>query len=302
MLRRWERDRPLREAAALASGRKPRFVLHDGPPYANGNIHIGHALNKILKDIIVKYRAMAGFQAPYVPGWDCHGLPIELRGREEARPREEGGACRKVEMRRLCREYAAQVRRHPARGVQAARRARRLGASVPHDGCRATRPTEVRVLGKLRRRAARSIAARSRCSGARRARPRSPRPRSSTRTSRLASVYVAFPLVEPLPAPLAAARRLGNARGRDLDDDAVDAAGEPRGRGASRASSTSPSTRRPRCAGRRARRCVEPLARGASARASARELATLPRRRARGRAQPAIRGSTASRRSCSATT
>src|SRR5438132_8025692 len=56
----------------------PKFVLHDGPPYANGDIHIGHALNKVLKDLVVKSRTMAGFDAPYVPGWDCHGLPIEL--------------------------------------------------------------------------------------------------------------------------------------------------------------------------------------------------------------------------------
>ena len=56
---------------------KKKFVLHDGPPYANGHIHIGHALNKILKDIIVKYRSLAGFDSPYIPGWDCHGLPIE---------------------------------------------------------------------------------------------------------------------------------------------------------------------------------------------------------------------------------
>ena len=53
------------------------YILHDGPPYANGHIHIGHALNKILKDIIVKYKSMKGFYSPYVPGWDCHGLPIE---------------------------------------------------------------------------------------------------------------------------------------------------------------------------------------------------------------------------------
>src|SRR2546422_10275238 len=57
---------------------RPKFVLHDGPPYANGNIHLGHALNKVLKDIIVKFRQMAGARSPYVPGWDCHGLPIEL--------------------------------------------------------------------------------------------------------------------------------------------------------------------------------------------------------------------------------
>ncbi len=57
---------------------RPKFVLHDGPPYANGPIHIGHAVNKVLKDIIVKSKTMSGFHAPYVPGWDCHGLPIEL--------------------------------------------------------------------------------------------------------------------------------------------------------------------------------------------------------------------------------
>ncbi len=61
----------------LGQGR-PRFVLHDGPPYANGDIHIGHAVNKILKDIIVKSKTLSGFDAPYIPGWDCHGLPIEL--------------------------------------------------------------------------------------------------------------------------------------------------------------------------------------------------------------------------------
>ena len=58
--------------------RTPTFILHDGPPYANGEIHIGHAVNKVLKDIIVKSKTLSGFDAPYVPGWDCHGLPIEL--------------------------------------------------------------------------------------------------------------------------------------------------------------------------------------------------------------------------------
>ena len=61
-----------------AGAGKPKFILHDGPPYANGELHIGHAVNKILKDFIVKSRTMAGFDAPYVPGWDCHWLPIEL--------------------------------------------------------------------------------------------------------------------------------------------------------------------------------------------------------------------------------
>ena len=63
---------------AARAGR-PRFVLHDGPPYANGDIHIGHAVNKVLKDIIVRSKTLAGFDAPYVPGWDCHGMPIEIQ-------------------------------------------------------------------------------------------------------------------------------------------------------------------------------------------------------------------------------
>ncbi|TPW20463.1 MAG: isoleucyl-tRNA synthetase, partial [Elusimicrobia bacterium] len=75
-LEAWERGRVFERMAERAAGR-PSFVLHDGPPYANGNIHIGHALNKVLKDVVVKSQAMMGKRTPYVPGWDCHGLPIE---------------------------------------------------------------------------------------------------------------------------------------------------------------------------------------------------------------------------------
>ena len=82
-----------------------RFILHDGPPYANGHIHIGHALNKILKDIIIKSKSMEGFVAPYVPGWDCHGLPIELQVDKDLKGRKE--EMSKGEFRRYCREYAA---------------------------------------------------------------------------------------------------------------------------------------------------------------------------------------------------
>jgi isoleucyl-tRNA synthetase len=88
-----------------ANAQRSKFILHDGPPYANGNIHIGHALNKILKDIIVKYRSMTGHRAPYVPGWDCHGLPIELQV-EKNLGRAKKLAMSKAEIRRLCREYA----------------------------------------------------------------------------------------------------------------------------------------------------------------------------------------------------
>ena len=69
-----------------AEGR-PRFILHDGPPYANGNIHIGHALNKILKDVVVRSRSMMGFDAPYVPGWDCHGFRSSRRSTRSSAPR-----------------------------------------------------------------------------------------------------------------------------------------------------------------------------------------------------------------------
>jgi isoleucyl-tRNA synthetase len=83
---------------------RPLFVLHDGPPYANGQIHIGHALNKVLKDIIVKSQTMAGRDAPYVPGWDCHGLPIELNVEKELGPAAKDRSP--VEFRRACRAYA----------------------------------------------------------------------------------------------------------------------------------------------------------------------------------------------------
>ena len=77
MLKQWQQQ-SLYQAVRAHNAGKPVFILHDGPPYANGNIHIGHAVNKVLKDIVVKSKLMAGFDAPYVPGWDCHGLPIEL--------------------------------------------------------------------------------------------------------------------------------------------------------------------------------------------------------------------------------
>src|SRR5436309_11919649 len=75
-LERWQALDLYRRIREKSAGR-PKFVLHDGPPYANGEIHMGHALNKILKDIVVKSHTMLGYDSPYVPGWDCHGLPIE---------------------------------------------------------------------------------------------------------------------------------------------------------------------------------------------------------------------------------
>jgi isoleucyl-tRNA synthetase len=88
----------------LAGQGRPNFTLHDGPPYANGNIHIGHALNKILKDIIIKSKRMHGFYTPYVPGWDCHGLPIELKVDQKLGKRKR--EMTKGEIRKECRIYA----------------------------------------------------------------------------------------------------------------------------------------------------------------------------------------------------
>ncbi|MCH2158904.1 MAG: isoleucine--tRNA ligase [Oleiphilaceae bacterium] len=104
MLKQWQ-DQDLYQKIRDARQGAEKFILHDGPPYANGNIHIGHSVNKILKDIIVKSKTMSGFDAPYIPGWDCHGLPIEHNVEKKI-----GKAGVKVEFsafRKACREYAA---------------------------------------------------------------------------------------------------------------------------------------------------------------------------------------------------
>lgn len=102
-LERWEEERVYDRLIEKNEG-KPRYVLHDGPPYANGDIHLGHALNKILKDFIVRYKNMAGFQSPFVPGWDTHGLPTELKARAKAGIGSSADIS-VVELRRLCEEF-----------------------------------------------------------------------------------------------------------------------------------------------------------------------------------------------------
>ncbi len=97
----------LTEQMREAGAGRPKFVLHDGPPYANGNIHIGHALNKILKDLVVRSQRMMGKDAHYVPGWDCHGLPIEWKIEEQYRAKGRNkDEVAKVEFRRECRVFA----------------------------------------------------------------------------------------------------------------------------------------------------------------------------------------------------
>src|ERR1700760_4408321 len=93
----YEEIRKAREGA-------PKFILHDGPPYANGAIHLGHALNKCIKDFVVKTKTMAGFDAPYVPGWDCHGLPIEIKVDEQLGRKKLKMPA--LAVRKACREYA----------------------------------------------------------------------------------------------------------------------------------------------------------------------------------------------------
>jgi len=101
-VKEWQRTK-VYETIREASAGRPRFVLHDGPPYANGDIHIGHAVNKILKDVIVKSKGMAGFDAPYVPGWDCHGMPIEVQIEKT-----HGKNLSAAETQRLARAYATE--------------------------------------------------------------------------------------------------------------------------------------------------------------------------------------------------
>ncbi len=103
MLKRWQ-ELDLNRTLEAADQDRPTFTLHDGPPYANGHIHIGHALNKILKDIVIKSKRMQGFYTPYVPGWDCHGLPIELKVDQELGKNKR--EMSKAQIRKECRTYA----------------------------------------------------------------------------------------------------------------------------------------------------------------------------------------------------
>ncbi len=138
----WQ-DNGVYKAIRAASRGRPKFILHDGPPYANGDIHIGHAVNKVLKDVIVKSKAMAGFDAPYVPGWDCHGMPIE---REIEKQHGKNLAVEKTQS--LARAYAAlQIERQKADFM-------RLGVLGEWDNPYQTmnfksEADEIRVLGRI---------------------------------------------------------------------------------------------------------------------------------------------------------
>src|ERR687887_1197995 len=198
MVRRWAETRVYERLLAANAG-KPRFVLHDGPPYANGHIHLGTALNKVLKDIIVKHRAMTGRLAPYVPGWDCHGLPIELNVEKElGRAKKE--AMPKTEVRARCRAYAE-------RFVAIQREEfRRLGVLGDWEHPYLTMDSsyaaeEVRALGRclaegLVYRGKKPVLWCPSCTTA------LAEAEVEYRDDESPSVWVAYPFVEPLPAPL----------------------------------------------------------------------------------------------------
>src|SRR5574341_847768 len=141
-VREWQDKGIYKRLRQVAAGR-PRFVLHDGPPYANGDIHIGHAVNKILKDIIVKLKTLSGFDAPYVPGWDCHGMPIEVQIEKK-----QGKNLSPAETQRLCRAFATGQIESQKEGF------RRLGVLGDWENPYLTmapgnEADEIRVLGKL---------------------------------------------------------------------------------------------------------------------------------------------------------
>lgn len=140
----WDANQLYEQRQKLNEG-KPTFVLHDGPPYANGDIHMGHALNKITKDLIVRYKSMSGYRAPYVPGWDTHGLPIEQQLKKAGYDRKKMDTNA---FRKLCHDYALkQVDRQRAEF-------KRLGVTGDWDHPYLTlqpeyEAAEIRVFGKM---------------------------------------------------------------------------------------------------------------------------------------------------------
>ena len=130
MLSRWE-EQNLYEAMLEKNKDLPPFVLHDGPPFSNGDIHMGHALNKTLKDFIVRSHAMMGYYTPYVPGWDNHGLPIETAIIKKSKLNHR--AMPVPQFRAACEEFA-ETYPAPDGGLQASGRGRQLEAPLPHHG------------------------------------------------------------------------------------------------------------------------------------------------------------------------
>ena len=143
MLLRWQTEDLYGKIRAARTGR-PMYVLHDGPPYANGNIHLGTALNKILKDFIVKLKTMEGYDSPYIPGWDCHGLPIENKVDNELGPKKAQMTAAQI---RGLPQVRREVRRSPARRLRPPRHPGPLAGPLSHD----ERRIRIRDRGHVRR-------------------------------------------------------------------------------------------------------------------------------------------------------
>ena len=265
ILETWQRTK-LYERIQEARAKAPLWILHDGPPYSNGNIHYGHILNKILKDIVVKSRTMAGFRTPYVPGWDTHGLPIELAVEREI-PRGKREAMSPAEIRGACRDYAlrwvdVQRKEFQRLGVLGDWDRPYLTLSPTYEGANRPRAREVhaRWLPVPRQQAGAVVPARQ--DGAR------------GRRGRVRGQVVALDLrahAAPAGGLARQARRAPRgqaALARHLDDDPVDPAGEPRGGGAPAA---------------RVRRAAEPARSGRVPDGRARAGGGVPGRDRRGR-------------------
>ena len=133
MLKHWE-EMDLYNVMLKKNEGKPRFALHDGPPFSNGGLHMGHALNKSLKDFITRSYAMRGYYTPYIPGWDNHGMPIESAIIKEQKLNRK--AMSVADFRTACHQYADKYIGIQMAGLQAHRRARRLGAPLQDHGSR----------------------------------------------------------------------------------------------------------------------------------------------------------------------
>ena len=222
-LQRWAEQRIYERMREVAQGR-PRFVLHDGPPYANGVIHLGHAVNKILKDIVVKSRTLDGFDAPYIPGWDCHGLPIELAvEKKHGRPGQKLDAAA---FRAACRAFARR------RSTCSAADFKRLGVFGDWDHPYLTmdpRTRRSRSAPSARSSATDTcIGAQSRCTGVSTAARRWRRRKSNTRTRPRPPSTSRFSVVDApsLRADRYCRRKLGRraCHCRHLDHDTLDVA------------------------------------------------------------------------------
>ena len=230
LLARWRRMELWKRLREQSRGR-PKFILHDGPPYANGHLHIGTALNKILKDVVNRARQMAGYDADYVPGWDCHGLPIEWRIEEEYRKSgRDKDAVPVLQFRAECRAYAqhwmgVQAQEFQRLGVLGDWEHRYATMDLPSEAAIAERDRQIPAERRAVSRAAAGDVVAGRKDRAGRGGDRIPRPHQHDD-------------LRALPGRQRAGPRSGRRLGGDLDHDALDHSRQPRDRLRRRTSTT----------------------------------------------------------------